>query len=76
MLALSARVLDDLGFEVIYLTGAGATNMRAGLATPGLPAPGGEPKLDALVARHAVQRAHQKWITSRSRMAGGLLRRH
>ena len=29
--ALSARVIEDLGFEAIYITGAGVTNMHFGL---------------------------------------------
>jgi 2-methylisocitrate lyase-like PEP mutase family enzyme len=29
--AMSARVIEDLGFEAIYLTGAGVTNMSLGL---------------------------------------------
>ena len=29
--ALSARIIADLGFEAIYLTGAGLTNMHLGL---------------------------------------------
>ena len=29
--ALSARVIEDLGFEAIYVTGAGVTNMWFGL---------------------------------------------
>ncbi|WP_369655656.1 oxaloacetate decarboxylase [Variovorax sp. V213] len=29
--ALSARVIEDLGFEAIYVTGAGVTNMHLGL---------------------------------------------
>src|SRR5580693_8206946 len=29
--ALSARVIEDLGFEAIYITGAGVTNMTLGL---------------------------------------------
>src|ERR1700754_3015970 len=29
--ALSARVIEDLGFEAIYVTGAGVTNMTLGL---------------------------------------------
>jgi 2-methylisocitrate lyase-like PEP mutase family enzyme len=29
--ALSARVIEDLGFEAIYITGAGVTNMTMGL---------------------------------------------
>src|SRR5260370_38934577 len=29
--ALSARVIADLGFEAVYLTGAGLTNMHLGL---------------------------------------------
>ncbi|MDP9917897.1 2-methylisocitrate lyase-like PEP mutase family enzyme [Variovorax boronicumulans] len=33
--ALSARVIEDLGFEAIYVTGAGVTNMWFGLADQG-----------------------------------------
>lgn len=33
--ALAARVITDLGFEAIYVTGAGMTNMSLGL--PDLP---------------------------------------
>jgi len=33
--ALSARVIEDLGFEAIYLTGAGVTNMNLGLPDQG-----------------------------------------
>jgi len=29
--ALSARVIEDLGFEAVYVTGAGVTNMQLGL---------------------------------------------
>src|SRR5258705_10142537 len=29
--ALSARIIADLGFEAVYLTGAGLTNMHLGL---------------------------------------------
>jgi 2-methylisocitrate lyase-like PEP mutase family enzyme len=34
--ALSARVIEDLGFEAIYVTGAGVTNMWFGLPDQGL----------------------------------------
>ncbi len=34
--ALSARVIADLGFEAIYVTGAGVTNMNLGLPDLGL----------------------------------------
>jgi 2-methylisocitrate lyase-like PEP mutase family enzyme len=33
--ALSARVIEDLGFEAIYVTGAGVTNMNLGLPDQG-----------------------------------------
>jgi len=33
--ALSARVIEDLGFEAIYVTGAGVTNMQLGLPDQG-----------------------------------------
>jgi 2-methylisocitrate lyase-like PEP mutase family enzyme len=33
--ALSARVIEDLGFEAIYITGAGVTNMQFGLPDQG-----------------------------------------
>lgn len=33
--ALSARVIEDLGFEAIYVTGAGVTNMHFGLPDQG-----------------------------------------
>ncbi len=33
--ALSARVIEDLGFEAIYITGAGVTNMSFGLPDQG-----------------------------------------
>ena len=33
--ALSARVIEDLGFEAIYITGAGVTNMHLGLPDQG-----------------------------------------
>ena len=33
--ALSARVIEDLGFEAIYITGAGVTNMNLGLPDQG-----------------------------------------
>jgi len=33
--ALSARVIEDLGFEAIYITGAGVTNMELGLPDHG-----------------------------------------
>jgi 2-methylisocitrate lyase-like PEP mutase family enzyme len=33
--ALSARVIEDLGFEAIYITGAGVTNMYLGLPDQG-----------------------------------------
>jgi 2-methylisocitrate lyase-like PEP mutase family enzyme len=33
--ALSARVIEDLGFEAIYVTGAGVTNMQLGLPDMG-----------------------------------------
>ena len=33
--ALSARVIEDLGFEAIYVTGAGVTNMSLGLPDQG-----------------------------------------
>src|SRR6202043_1092075 len=33
--ALSARVIEDLGFEAIYVTGAGVTNMWFGLPDQG-----------------------------------------
>jgi 2-methylisocitrate lyase-like PEP mutase family enzyme len=33
--ALSARVIEDLGFEAIYVTGAGVTNMELGLPDQG-----------------------------------------
>ena len=33
--ALSARVIEDLGFEAIYITGAGVTNMALGLPDQG-----------------------------------------
>jgi 2-methylisocitrate lyase-like PEP mutase family enzyme len=33
--ALSARVIEDLGFEAIYITGAGVTNMELGLPDQG-----------------------------------------
>src|ERR1700761_6434907 len=33
--ALSARVIADLGFEAIYVTGAGVTNMNLGLPDQG-----------------------------------------
>jgi 2-methylisocitrate lyase-like PEP mutase family enzyme len=33
--ALSARVIEDLGFEAIYVTGAGVTNMYLGLPDQG-----------------------------------------
>jgi hypothetical protein len=33
--ALSARVIEDLGFEAIYITGAGVTNMWFGLPDQG-----------------------------------------
>ena len=33
--ALSARVIEDLGFEAIYITGAGVTNMWLGLPDQG-----------------------------------------
>ena len=33
--ALSARVVEDLGFEAIYVTGAGVTNMCFGLPDQG-----------------------------------------
>ncbi len=29
--ALSAKVIEDLGFEAIYITGAGVTNMWFGM---------------------------------------------
>jgi 2-methylisocitrate lyase-like PEP mutase family enzyme len=29
--ALTARVVEDLGFEAIYVTGAGVTNMNLGM---------------------------------------------
>jgi 2-methylisocitrate lyase-like PEP mutase family enzyme len=32
--ALEARVITDLGFEAIYVTGAGMTNMSLGLPDP------------------------------------------
>jgi hypothetical protein len=32
--ALAARVITDLGFEAIYVTGAGVTNMSLGLPDP------------------------------------------
>lgn len=31
--AMSARVIEDAGFEAIYITGAGVTNMSLGLPT-------------------------------------------
>lgn len=34
--ALTARVIDDLGFEVIYVTGAGVANMNLGVPDIGL----------------------------------------
>lgn len=43
VLALSARVLDDLGFEVIYVTGAGVTNTRRGLPHQGYQRLGASP---------------------------------
>lgn len=33
--ALSARVIEDLGFEALYVTGAGVTNMNLGLPDQG-----------------------------------------
>ncbi len=33
--ALSARVIEDLGFEALYITGAGVTNMHLGLPDQG-----------------------------------------
>ena len=33
--ALSARIVEDLGFEAIYITGAGVTNMQLGLPDQG-----------------------------------------
>ncbi|MGJ7499368.1 isocitrate lyase/PEP mutase family protein [Variovorax sp. ZT5P49] len=33
--ALSARVIEDLGFEAIYITGAGVTNMHFGMPDQG-----------------------------------------
>jgi len=33
--ALSARVIEDLGFEAVYVTGAGVTNMNLGLPDQG-----------------------------------------
>ncbi len=33
--ALSAKVIEDLGFEAIYITGAGVTNMSLGLPDQG-----------------------------------------
>ena len=33
--ALSAKVIEDLGFEAIYVTGAGVTNMSLGLPDQG-----------------------------------------
>lgn len=33
--ALSARVIEDLGFEALYITGAGVTNMHMGLPDQG-----------------------------------------
>ncbi|HSW06147.1 isocitrate lyase/PEP mutase family protein [Aquabacterium sp.] len=33
--ALSARVIEDLGFEAVYITGAGVTNMALGLPDQG-----------------------------------------
>ena len=33
--ALSARVVEDLGFEAIYVTGAGVTNMWFGMPDQG-----------------------------------------
>lgn len=33
--ALSARVVEDLGFEALYITGAGVTNMWLGLPDQG-----------------------------------------
>jgi 2-methylisocitrate lyase-like PEP mutase family enzyme len=34
--ALSARIAEDLGFEAVYLTGAGLTNMQLGMPDLGL----------------------------------------
>jgi 2-methylisocitrate lyase-like PEP mutase family enzyme len=33
--ALSARVIEDLGFEALYITGAGVTNMWFGMPDQG-----------------------------------------
>jgi 2-methylisocitrate lyase-like PEP mutase family enzyme len=43
--ALAARVIADLGFKAVYLTGAGLTNMHLGLPDFGLYGlkPGGGP---------------------------------
>jgi 2-methylisocitrate lyase-like PEP mutase family enzyme len=34
--ALTARIVEDLGFEAVYLTGAGLTNMQLGMPDLGL----------------------------------------
>ena len=34
--ALTARVIEDLGFQVIYVTGAGVTNTSLGMPDIGL----------------------------------------
>lgn len=56
--ALSARVIEDLGFEAICVTGAGVTNMgfglppaRASWACTRSPRRVGEPAWDALEER-------------------------
>lgn len=38
--ALSARVIADLGFQAIYVTGAGVTNMWFGMPDQGFMGPG------------------------------------
>src|SRR5438046_2763767 len=35
--ALTARVIDDIGFEAVYVTGAGIANTQLGVADMGLP---------------------------------------